>query len=253
MKKRIVLQLLTVMLVSVTSCSPVLYSTVGQNVPLFKEKGEVSMSASYASANNGDGLSLQASGAVGNHVAVIGSFYTLSEEHNDNDGWRGKGSYGEIGAGAFGTLNPAGNLVYEAFAGVGSGSIKNARYENTVDVKFFKPFIQPSIGYTSKWFEAAFTPRLGVVSYTSHTFVWSGAEPNEAEFLEANFEREKTTFVFEPGLTFRTGYKGIKLQIQYNYTTFSPWEDDEGDMPAVNADFFSIGVHYMISKRYLEK
>ena len=207
------------------------------------------MGASFATTDNGEGLSLQAAGAVSNRVALLGSFYSLSEDHADDEGWSGKGSYGEVAAGTFGTLNTSGSLVYEVFAGVGTGRIDNDRYTNTVNVKFFKPFIQPSFGYTSKWFEAAFTPRLGVVSYTDHTFVWD--DPAEEAAMESNFEKEKSTFVFEPGLTVRTGYKGIKLQFQYNFTTFDPWDDDEnGNTPATNTDFFSIGVNYMITKRY---
>jgi len=34
------------------SCSPVLYTPVGQNVPLFKEKGEATIEAGYCSSNN---------------------------------------------------------------------------------------------------------------------------------------------------------------------------------------------------------
>jgi hypothetical protein len=249
--KQNVLQLMIVMLVGITSCSPVLYSTVGQNVPLFKEKGEVSMGAGLASADNGTGLSVQLSGAVGNHVALLGSFYSLSEENADDDAWSGSGSYGEFAVGAFGTLNAQGNLVYEVFGGIGSGKIENERYESPTNVKFIKPFIQPSIGYTSKWFEAAFTPRIGVVSYTDHTFTWD--DPTEKLMLERAFEEAKNTFVFEPGLTIRTGYKGIKLQLQYSYTNFDAWDEfPDGEKPSTNTDFFSIGLNYMISKRYRE-
>src|SRR5688572_28965092 len=111
MMKQTVLQLLTVMLIGITSCSPVLYSTVGQNVPLFKEKGEVSMGAGFASANNGSGVSVQLAGAVSNRVALFGSFYSLSEDNADDHGWSGDGAYGEFAVGTFGALNAQGNLL----------------------------------------------------------------------------------------------------------------------------------------------
>jgi hypothetical protein len=237
------------MLIGIPSCSPVLYSTVGQNVPLFKEKGEVSMGAGFATTNDGSGLSVQLSGAVSNRVALLGSFYSLSVANTGDDVWSGNGSYGELAAGTFGTLNAKGNLVYEFFGGIGSGKIENSRNTFKADVKYFKPFIQPSFGFTSMWFEAAFTPRIGVVSYTDHAFTWD--DPAETTYWEAAFKNNKTTLVFEPGLTFRTGYKGIKLQMQYSYTTFDPWNAyGNGDKPATNTDFFSIGLNYMITKRY---
>ncbi len=64
-----------------SSCNPVLYSTVGQNVPLFTEKGEVTLQAGYAASfgNNtdADGVAIQAAYAVSNSIAVMGSFYSL--------------------------------------------------------------------------------------------------------------------------------------------------------------------------------
>lgn len=247
--KKSALLLMVVILVGFSSCSPVLYSTVGQNVPLLKEKGEVSMGAGLAVTNDGSGVSVQLSGAVSNHVALLGSYYSLSSESEDTDNWSGKGSYGEFAAGTFGPLNAKGNLVYEIFGGVGWGKIDNERNLSVANVKYFKPFVQPSFGFTSPWFEAAFTPRIGVVSYTDHTFKWD--DPIEASYWENAFETNKTTLVFEPGITFRSGYKGIKLQMQYSYTTFDPWKAYEnGDEPATNTDFFSIGINYMITKRY---
>ena len=63
-----------------TSCGPVLYSNVGQNVPLFQEKGEFSGQLSYSNSDGAwvaDGVGLQGAYAISDKVGVISSFYSL--------------------------------------------------------------------------------------------------------------------------------------------------------------------------------
>mgnify|MGYP005754825617 CR=1 FL=1 len=226
------------------SCGPVMYSNVGQNTPLFKEKGEFTGNAGFAysgPSEDAGGVGLQAAYAVSDHWAVISSFYSMGD--SDPEGWRGRGSYFEIGGGYFGYNNNK-RLVYELLGGVGFGSIKNnSNTENRfVDLSFTKPFIQPSIGYSVEHFEIAFTPRIGAASFGSISY---NLNPEHKESLDQWINDYDGNFFLEPGITLRGGMKNVKLHLQYVFSTF-------GDEAYSNTGFFSTGLQFLISeKRYL--
>jgi hypothetical protein len=202
-----------------TSCSPVFYSTVGQNVPLFHEKGEVAFSGGIMSAStNSDGfipfagaspgMALQGAVAVASVAAVFASYYDMNYESD----WHVNATYGELGGGLF-MYKPKSNFVGELFGGVGHGKIDNQSGMEELNTEFMKYFIQPSAGLSGKVFDMAFTPRIGVVDYLSHS-------ATDNQVINDFFVERKTTFVFEPGVTVRVGYKGIRAQYQMNYSTF---------------------------------
>jgi hypothetical protein len=226
---------------------------------MFKEKGEFMLQGGYAESygdytDAGGGL-VQAAYAVSNDYAIIGSYYGLKglKEQGSYLGsspseWNSKGSYLELGGGKFGGFNSK-PFAWEAFAGLGFGSITNSQLNTNIDMKLIKPFIQPSIGYISKYVDLILTPRIGLVSYTSHTS--SFADPVISQQVDEFFEKNKNTLVFEPGITLRAGIKNVKLQLQYNYSTFNTDLDSE-EYTLVNKDYFSIGIYILISERYLK-
>ena len=118
-----------------------------------------------------------------------------------------------------------------------------------LDVKLLKPFLQPSFGYISKYVDVILTPRIGLVSYTSHSS--SLADPIQSAQTDDFFDRNKNTFVFEPGITIRGGYQRMKIQLQYNYTTFKTDLENE-EITFVNKEYLSIGVYFLITGRYNE-
>lgn len=238
------------------SCSPVLYSTIGQNVPMFTAKGEASLQAGYGASfgidTDADGVALQAGYAVSDHVAFIGSYYSMKGKNEQGylgsapSEWNSKGSYLEFGAGKYGTLksNP---FAWEVFAGMGTGTIKNEMVNDYINVKILKPFMQPSFGYISNYVDIIFTPRLGLVSFTSHAT--NSSDPQQSQQTDDFFKKNKNTFVFEPGITLRGGYQNMKVQLQYNYSTFKT-DLQNNETTLANNEYFSIGVHYLISGRY---
>src|SRR5690349_7318056 len=144
MMKQIALHLVVMAAIVVTACSPVVYSTVGQNVPLFHQKGEVTGYAGLASTSDANGLALQVAGSTSDHFALMSSFYTMSSKTTEEDNWSGKGSYWEFGLGGFGSLSKSNpNFRFEAFAGLGLRKIENHKADEAVNLKFIKPFIQP--------------------------------------------------------------------------------------------------------------
>lgn len=236
-----------------SGCVPVLYTGVGQNVPLFEKKGEVALSAGYSEAMGEDydvvfsseyveGFHAQAAAAVGNHTAIISSLYSLK---GDGD-WSGKGSYFELGIGRF-THNETKNLAGEIFMGVGFGSLNNSYDGSQVNVKYVKPFIQPSGGYTSRYFDLAFTPRIGLVCYTSKSVnLFDAGQINSFDDFWAE---KRNTLVFEPGVTARVGVKNVKFQVQYSHTSFNASYGDEGYSP-VYKNYLSLGLFILISDRW---
>jgi hypothetical protein len=110
---------------SILSCSPVIYSNVGHNTPMFTEKGEFAINGFYAEAwategiTETKGFSLQAAYAIDDHWAAMGSLYSLKkvEEADDTYNWEGNGTYWELGGGRYGKLG-LDWLAYEVFGGV---------------------------------------------------------------------------------------------------------------------------------------
>lgn len=230
------------------SCSPVVYSTTGHVVPLFRRQGEVTLSGGYSNTNDGQGFNVQAAGAITPRWALLTSVYSMSDK--SSDGWSGHGTYFEGGGGYFGSIGVSNTFIYETFAGVGFAGIRNDYQNSSLDVNFIKPFIQPSIGVSQKWLDVAITPRFGVVSYTNHEI--QTTDDNYRTAAENYFNDQKTTFVFEPGMTIRIGAKNLKLQIQYNISTFSYHAENANSNanPTINNQYLGIGLHYLLSDRY---
>jgi hypothetical protein len=243
---------------SLTSCAPVLYSTVGTNVPLLKEKGEVVVSGGMSQVDNksndylyyysgASGFNLQFAAAIDSNLAIISSFYSLRNKDSQEE-WTGNGTYFEAGIGKFGSGKKSKNLIGEIFIGTGFGSISNAYPGAHINASYLKPFLQPSGGVRTKYFDFALTPRFGMVFFTGHNV--SGLEDEEDQIISDFFFDKKATFVFEPGFTIRAGIKNVKLQYQINYTTFnySKTVDDE-EFDPVNQVYSSLGIYFLFSKK----
>jgi len=230
---------------SVCSCNPGLYSTVGQNVPLLKQKGEVSISGGRVEAQStGDvirGFNVQAAVAIDSGLAVMASAYAMKASGD----WSGRGTFMEVGIGKFASGKVSGKVVREIFVGAGLGSVKNWRDREYVDARFLKPFIQPSIGFTSRYFDAAITTRLAMVSYLSHGQV---LDSENSRLVADFFNDKKNTLVFEPGITLRAGFKNVKVQLQSSYSTFS-YEADNFD--PVYDWCYGLNVYIIVTDRWL--
>lgn len=211
------------------SCSPIVYSNVGHNAPMFEEKGEVSINPSYSSSNTAQNLSDDAVRGIGfqggysltDKVALISSFYSMGRgRSSDSQEWEGNGTYFEIGGGYYGRSQNK-KIGYEVLGGIGFGGIKNKSLngEEYLNVNFSKPFIQPSIGFISKYFEFSFIPRIAYVSIEDR-----GLRINDSNLLSdlrRQFENNNKQLVFEPGLQLRFGFENVKMQIQWSISNFN--------------------------------
>ena len=231
------------------SCAPALYTNVGQNVPLLKKKGEFAVSAGKGSTGNdhgsAEGFNTQAALAVGKSTAIISSFYSMKSSGDDIEG---KGNYFEIGVGKF-KGNDETKFIAEIFGGTGFGSIQNSMGSDKINLKYVKPFIQPSCGFSTKVIDIAVTARIGLVSYTSKSENIS--DPQQQQTFGNFWSENKNSFVFEPGVTFRIGYQNIKLQLQYAHTSLKyEWPDGSDHYSAVFDNYGSFGVFILLSDRW---
>lgn len=226
-----------------TSCSTNMYVSNTVNVPLLKEKGEVKI--------NIDQNDAQLAVGVGKHWGVMANgFYKSYESEND---YVHQGNLAEAGFGYFKPFRN--NLVFETYTGVGIGTIdKKQTYTSASDNSVYwasfsaqgtKAFLQPSIGYCSRFFDIAFTPRFSFVKYT-HFSSYGYTEDQLAEdYLDHNRLTTGMYTFAEPALTLRAGYKFVKVQAQYGLTmNLSPRDI------RYSTSFSSIGLVVDIAKWY---
>lgn len=235
------------LMVYISSCSPVPYGNVGQNVPMLKNKGEVSVTANYANTDDANGLGIQGAVAVDSSLALMTSFYSL--KNNRNTDWKGSGKYFELGAGKYGLMGRS-KFVFDVFGGVGFGGIKNnSGTGSALDLNFVKPFVQGSIGLSGKWIEVALTSRFALPVYTNYKN--SLTDSSQHAQIAAYYEENKSRFVFEPGITFRFGYKSVKANLSFCTSSFSL--DEKYNDVSINNNYVSAGLAVLISKRYHDK
>ena len=249
--KHLSLILSTIIGICLVGCSPVLYSPVGQNVPLFEKKGEVMLNGGVCDSdvefldvlggNYAFGYYVQGATAITDKVAITSSFYSMrGVPYEDADASiSGSGWYWEFAGGRYGSYQKK-FLKWEILAGAGIGSIKNQIDQDHLNLSYFKPFVQPTLAVKWKYIELAFTPKLALINYTSHEIDLT--ETEKREMAESFFRKNQSVGVYEPGITLRAGLKNIKLQIQTCFTSFNTagWEGE----PAINRLYTSLGITY---------
>jgi hypothetical protein len=198
------------------SCSTNTYVSNTVNVPLFKEKGEIKA--------NIDQNDLQVAVAIDDHWGVMANgFY---KAYDGEEYYSHSGRLGELGLGYFTPLKNK-NLIFETYVGGGMGSVSkkvtytnndNAEITNSFNARGARAFIQPGIGYSNQYFDAAFSPRFSFVKYTRFSSTGFSQEELAKDYLENDRILNGFYTFAEPALTLRAGYRFIKLQGQYGLT-----------------------------------
>lgn len=225
-----------------SSCSTSMYVSNAVNAPLLKEKGEVK-----ASMDQND---VQVAVAVANHIGVMANGFC--KIYQGPDGYKHDGRLGELGLGYFKAFKN--NLVFETYAGAGIGLVrkKNTFYsdDSALHIQSFeaqgtKAFFQPGIGYCGRFFEAAFTPRFTYVKYTHFKSLGYSEEELAVDYIDHERILNDYFAFAEPAITLRTGFRFIKVQVQYGLTL------DIGPQEIKHPrDFGNIGIVIDIAKWY---
>jgi hypothetical protein len=160
------------------------------------------------------------------------NFFTAS--HDDYEYGSGNGTYIEAASGYF-KPTPDKHWVFESYAGIGTGSVIN-KYEKfeSSKVGITKLFIQPSFGYSSKYFEMAVSSKFSNVNFHVKS---STVNSDSYEFENIKFLRSKKSFfLWEPGIMIRGGFKNLKFLAQLTHSISNDLK------PIIDDTNFSLGI-----------
>ena len=187
---------------------------------------EVHLAAS--ATTDGDFINVHGAYSPVNHLGIIANVSTYSYKADDPDAASGnvdgKAHLAEVGAGYYYTTGNKMKVVYDLYGGIGHG----AMYSD-VNMIAYRGFIQPGIGFRTKYLEFSFNYRLSCIRYYS-----LNANGHDSTYLsqqhlvyENGRRIDNTAYLFaEPTVTIRGGYKFIKMQAQYviaNAVSHVPW------------------------------
>jgi hypothetical protein len=233
MKLFIQLLIIAVLIAVFTSCATTLYTSNTINTPLLKRKGEFQLTATKNDA--------QGAVAITNRVGIIANGFYRNYQNKTTKHY---GQLVELGIGHYrSTIDD--HLIFENYFGLGYGKIYKEQEFTKADASTYigsfrtngtKIFMQPSVGFASKIFDLAFTPRISMVKYMNFSSDNYPSNELENDYLTNNELTKLPYFLFDPAVTLRVGYQYLKAQIQYGRTI------NLGNRLQHNPDFSSIGI-----------
>jgi hypothetical protein len=87
------------------------------------------------------------------------------------------------------------------------------------------------------------------MTYLSHDYMLT--EPTDQLEVRKYFDNKKNAFVFEPGFMVRLGYKHIKLNFQYGFSTFNYESATSEDFEPYFNRYVQFGLNFLITDRFL--
>lgn len=211
MKKILLFSTLSIVALSGLNSCKTVYEPNAINTPLMNNHGEF---RAYVDPSN-----VQLAYAVTDHIGIMANGFRVTAQ-TDNNSINGRGGMVEFGLGYF---RPANGFIFETYAGGGMGKVRfseNRQENNTTVTRNFSAdgmrfFIQPSFGYSGRFFEAALTPRFCMGKYSNVQTNYTQQEQVDGKFYNVN---QPLWAFLEPALTVRGGYKWIKLQAQFGFS-----------------------------------
>ncbi len=229
--KEIKLSIFIIFTLFINSCG--LYTPTSINTPLLKEKGEAKIGAQLL-----NGVDVQAAYAVTNSIGIMANYQYLNYSYNyinkrSLDQYfkqYGTNKIGEIGLGYFKT-EPSlkkyyATIVKEIYGGIGLGNFKihqKIKFDNKTNNNFSSPFyykhyvpiktyfLQGNVGKRKNKNEISVGTRFTIMNYGT-----AKSTIPDSLFLNSKLNNflYKNHFYLEPNLTFKTGFKHIKVQSQ---------------------------------------
>lgn len=244
--------LLLLLVVMLSSCTRYYYAPNAQNVPLFKERNEYRIMAGMGKIS--DEIStgeVQAAYSITDNFAVSANYMGArggDNLHDTSHNW-GRGNYIEGSIGYFSPMQQ--NCVFELFAGLGNGSQHHqygstAKNNGSADLRLSRFFIQPAFGFSNKYVDIAMSLRISSLSFYH---ISRQVDSGDRGFGEvSDIQASPNSFMLEPALTLRGGWKYVKLQLQWVYSQ---------NLNHPNLNFgnsnFNIGLYFSIARRYKEQ
>lgn len=211
--------------VLLSGCINSYYVANSHNVPLLTEKKDIRATVNYYwtsvdFVSRIPGFEAQGAYALTNHIGIMGSFLTAGQIL---DTTTFHATYGDLGVGYFFT-DKSKKFVAEVYGVYGLGSAKNGFGSLvTSSTDFSKLFIQPVIGYKSRYFNAALSWRIASISHSSLNV--SGTLPTTGQVSFDLLKNRPTYTVSEPALTLRAGDDILKFQLQLGWSINSGYPE----------------------------
>lgn len=249
-------------LVSIVVCS-LCYSCFGQvhtynfastnQTPLFLDAKELHLGYHSVHSKNNYSYDLQGSFSVSNNLAVLTNYSVLNSriEKLDIENYNLlSGKYVEVGFGYYKKVTN--RLVFEVFGAYGHGSQQHVYGNAIVDFdNYILPsesgekygtsslktnyfMIQPNFGYTSRYFDIAFSFKVSELSYYD---VQNDIQRSYKEHTKLENLKDARALIMNPAITIRGGIDLVKLQLQ-----FGKLSQQYGDFIQQDANYFSLGV-----------
>jgi len=205
-----------VLTIALGSCSHYYYMPNIQNVPLFSDKNEFHSTLANGNGQETSTTEIQLAYSITKNIAVMTNLMFANGGKSSSDNW-GKGNYYE---GAFGYYKPLNNFcVIECYMGYGN-STQQHHYQisgndaGTANLSFEKLFIQPNIGVSFRGLDFALSARISRVSFYD-------IMNNATDYYKLDIDAiavNKMSYLFEPAITIRFGWKNFKFQFQSSST-----------------------------------
>ena len=224
------------------SCTHYYYAPNMHNVPLFQEEKEMRIAVAKSGGDEFKGVEFQGAYSFTKNFGVMANGFFVNTQEG---GEYGKGKLVELGAGYFKPLNKY--FVFETYGGFGWGKAENQYAPGfTSTANFERYFIQPAIGFTSNWFDVAISSRICGLYYdkVDHNISSNSYEIEDLDYIEDH----TSSYLFEPALTVRGGWKYVKVQLQLGYS--HNLNNPELQQEKLNAN---IGLYFSLSDKYREK
>jgi hypothetical protein len=205
-----------------SGCAHKYYVPPAQNVPLFKEKNELRASGCVGGTSEISTVDAQAAYSFTDRFAAMVNYMHGAGGDKTTLNY-GKADYLDAAVGYFKAFDKHG--VFEIYGGVGGSSQhhnyqytdsdffgKPRQYSGSSDLAFSKVYLQPSIGLTFSGFDIAFTSCISNINFHKISF---HMDPNDVERAPLDaLSHKRNSFLFEPSLTLRGGWKYVKMQVQ---------------------------------------
>ena len=191
------------------------YVPTTPNAPFLSKKSDLSFSILRSSDTKFTGMEAQAAFLPTGHFGIIASYASLSNK----SGIENFMDYNHFEAGGGYIKEMKNDFVFESYAGIGTGKIRNGHYTGNSDIKLTNYFIQPSISIGNENVKFGFTTKLSGVHFTVIDTLFN----TDREALSANeinsLYKQPFHILLEPGFTFKAGWKNFLFQTSYFFSS----------------------------------
>ncbi len=190
----------------------VYYAPNAHNVPLLRNKGDLRIMGGLQGGSvfeDNEGVDVQAAYAITDSIGAMinGNYSWGSNSYDEADGY-----FFEGGVGYFKPLSK--RWSFEGFGGFGHGTEQHTYNAGDANIRFTRFFLQPAIGFNSKYFEVALSFRLcHLYFYHYDPSNFAALDPEVQSDLNY-LDDHRASFLFEQALTLRAGLPNVKLQLQ---------------------------------------